>query len=281
MKNITTSGSREPSVTATLGRTGLLLGTAFALALAAGSGACGDGETIAEATGTQTAVTSTASGGGQMASTSTGGAGGEMATTSTGGAGGEMAATSTGGAGGAGGAGGGGGATGAGIAFIGVANSGSQAWGGNLGMVFTVSQPIAVDYMGVFNNNGGASLVSPLSVVIFDVGTKLPVAGTLVKFEAGVNYVQLDATDLFQSIAPVTLNPGTTYMVNAVGFNSQQLNGNTDTGVGATLGGSPFIQSINNNQFGYYNTNTLIEFPENLDGYSYAAGTFHFTANGG
>ena len=86
MKKLGDSGSREPSATATLGRTGLLLGTT--LALAAVSGACGDGETIAPATGTQTAVTSTASGGGQMASTSTGGAGGQIASTSTGGSGG-------------------------------------------------------------------------------------------------------------------------------------------------------------------------------------------------
>ena len=145
-------------------------------------------------------------------------------------------------------------------------------------MVFTVSQPIVVDYMGVFNNNGGPSLASPLSVEIFDFGTGNPIAGTLVNFAAGVNYAQLDATDLFQAITPVTLNPGTTYLVDAVGFNSQQLNGNTATGAGATLGGSPFITYINNNQYGYYNNSTSIGFPGTLDGYSYAAGTFHFTA---
>jgi hypothetical protein len=163
------------------------------------------------------------------------------------------------------------------ISYIGLPASGSQSWVGNLGMEFTVNSPIVIVDMGVFNNNGGPTLASPLSVEIFNVGTGNPVAGTLVNFSARRDYAQLDATDLFAPITPVTLNPGITYEVVAVGFNGAQMNGNQGTGgIGAQEGGGPYINYIGSS---YYDYNTSLDLPNIVDGgpaNRYEAGTFAF-----
>jgi hypothetical protein len=164
------------------------------------------------------------------------------------------------------------------IAYVGVPLAGVQNWQGNLGMEFTVNSPISVDYMGVFNNNGGQTLASQLSVEIFNAGTGNAVAGTLVNFAPNTPYLSLDATDLFAPITPVTLTPGTTYEVVAVGFNNQQLNGNAGFGTpGAQEGGSPYINYVGSS---YFDGNTSIGLPGIQDGgpaNRYDAGTFAFT----
>lgn len=166
------------------------------------------------------------------------------------------------------------------IAYVGVPGAGIQNWGGNLGMEFTVNSPIIVFDMGVFNNNGGATLAAPLSVEIFNVGTGNAVAGTLVNFVTGTPYLQIDSTDLFAPIAPVTLNPGITYEVVAVGFTSAQLNGNQGFAgsFGAQEGGAPYINYVGT---AYYDDNGTLDLPGTADGgpaNRYDAGTFNFTA---
>jgi hypothetical protein len=170
------------------------------------------------------------------------------------------------------------------IGYIGVPLAGDQAWGGNLGMDFTVNSAVTLDYMGVFNNNGGSTLASPLSVEIFNVGTGDAVAGTLVNFSAGTPYLQLDATDLFASIAPVTLSPGTTYSVVARGFTDSQFNGNGSYNfgypfVGAQEGGSPYINYTGGSRYDDPFPG-ILDLPSGLDSgpsNRYDAGTFAFT----
>ena len=128
------------------------------------------------------------------------------------------------------------------IAYIGQANSGGglQGWQGPLGMEFVVNQPITIKYMGVYNAfaPNDAELLSTLEVAIFDTSGN-EVAGTDTTFQPGTLYIQflpVDAYDLFQAIAPVTLQAGE-YFVVAGGFNSAQPNGNQGNGgVGAAEG---------------------------------------------
>jgi len=105
-------------------------------------------------------------------------------------------------------------------------NQGTQSWGGNLGLNFTVITPITVTQLGVFNAAGNGVITGPIKVAIFDFSTS-QVVTPVVTFEgsytpAGLGY------DVFQSITPVTLAAGS-YQVDAFGFGTD-LNGNLNTG---------------------------------------------------
>ncbi len=113
------------------------------------------------------------------------------------------------------------------IAYTDPANQGTQAFGGNLALTFTVNSAITVTQLGVFNATGNGIIGQPIQVAIFNLGTSslaTPVVTFLGTYTpGGLGY------DLFQSIAPVTLAPGT-YEVDAVGFGGNNLNGNLNLG---------------------------------------------------
>jgi hypothetical protein len=104
------------------------------------------------------------------------------------------------------------------------ANSGTQAYTGNLGLDFTVSSSITITQMGVFNAAGDGIITGTIDVAIFNTNTGFMVLGTMAVFQGayatgGLGY------DVFQHITPVTLGPGS-YAVVAVGFSGTDLNGN-------------------------------------------------------
>jgi hypothetical protein len=104
------------------------------------------------------------------------------------------------------------------------ANSGTQAWSGNLALDFNVNSSITISQMGVFNAAGNGIITGFIDVAIFNTNTGVMVPGTLAVFHGayatgGLGY------DVFQHITPVTLGPGS-YGVVAVGFSGNDLNGN-------------------------------------------------------
>jgi len=113
------------------------------------------------------------------------------------------------------------------IAYTDPANQGTQAWGGNLALDFNVISPITVTDLGVFNASGNGTIAGTIQVVIYNLGTNTQVT-PIVTFHG--NYAPAGlGFDVFQSIAPVVLQPGT-YQVDAVGFSGVDLNGNLNTG---------------------------------------------------
>lgn len=163
-----------------------------------------------------------------------------------------------------------------------------QAWGGSLGMDFTVNSAIDVDSMGVYNAAGNGVLTGQLQVEIFEQNPDLswsPVAGTYASFDStspgAPDPVNDGQYDLYKAITPVLLDPGT-YSVVAVGFSNQDPNGNTGFpgGVGATEDGSGLLTYIGSARFDAAQTGLLI-FPTTTDtgpANRYDAGTFEFSA---
>jgi len=124
------------------------------------------------------------------------------------------------------------------IPFQDPAGQGTQAWGGNLALLFTVNSPIQVTSLGVFNASGtGTITTGPITVGIYDLTTSTLV--TSISFPTGSYTPQ--GFDVFQAVTPVVLSPGS-YEVDAVGFSSTDKNGNLNTGSSSgpslnTLGG--------------------------------------------
>ena len=163
-----------------------------------------------------------------------------------------------------------------------------QAWGGSLGMDFTVNSQISVDSMGVYNAAGNGVLTGTLQVAIFmqnPDSSWSEVAGTYASFDnasPGTPDLANDGIyDLYKAIAPVLLDPGN-YSIVAVGFSDQDPNGNIGYpgGVGATEDGSGLLTYTGSSRFDNAQTGTLI-FPTTVDtgpANRYDAGTFEFTA---
>jgi hypothetical protein len=116
-----------------------------------------------------------------------------------------------------------------------------QAYGGSLGMNFTVNSAIVVDQMGVFNAAANGVISGNLQVALFEQNPDSSwslVPGTYADFtpsNSGTPDLVNDGPyDLYQAIAPVLLQPGD-YAVVAVGFDSADPDGNENNGgVGAT-----------------------------------------------
>ncbi len=112
------------------------------------------------------------------------------------------------------------------IAYNDPANQGTQSWTGNLGLTFNVNSQIDVTSLGVFNAAGNGTITGTINVVIYN---NSGVAVTPVESFHGTYTTSGFGYDVFQSITPILLNPGS-YEVDAVGFSSTDLNGNTTTG---------------------------------------------------
>jgi hypothetical protein len=124
------------------------------------------------------------------------------------------------------------------VAYTDPANSGTQAFGGNLGLDFSVVSPITVTSLGAFNASGTGHITGTIQVVIFNTTTNTEVT-PVVTFGPNVSYTPL-GFDVFQAITPVVLGPGS-YQVDAVGFSSSDLNGNRNSTSGPVLSGGGSI----------------------------------------
>jgi hypothetical protein len=127
------------------------------------------------------------------------------------------------------------------IAYNDPANQGTQAYGGNLGLNFTVNSPIIVTALDVFNASGSGTITGPIQVVIYDETSGLAVTPVLT-FQGAytLDGLGFDVTQLLAT--PVTLGPGN-YQVDAVGFGAADLNGNLNSGSssGPILDGSGLL----------------------------------------
>jgi hypothetical protein len=163
-----------------------------------------------------------------------------------------------------------------------------QAWGGSLGMEFTVNSDIAVTSMGVYNAAGNGVISGTLQVEIFEQNPDNSwsvVPGTYAEFTSAnpgtQDLVNDGKYDLYQAITPVLLNPGD-YAVVAVGFSSADPNGNSGepVGVGATEDASGLLSYTGSGEYNL-EQNGLLVFPDTTDGgpaNRYDAGTFEFNS---
>ena len=141
----------------------------------------------------------------------------------------------------------------------------NQNWTGSLGLDFIVNSPITIDALGAYDGGDGSA---PITVEIFtDTGTAVP----------GLLATILTTTTpyTFQSVAPVTLGPGT-YQIAAWGYGPV---GNFNTGFvpgsvidfntlgGALTEGNPF-----------YNLQGVTGFATILDNFN--GGGLHFYGAG-
>jgi len=117
------------------------------------------------------------------------------------------------------------------------AGQGTQTFGGNLALDFTVNTPVTVDALGVFNASGNGVITGTIDVAIYDISTSTWVTPTAIFH--GTYTPQGLGYDVFQPIASVTLAPGN-YEVDAYGFSGADPNGNLNTG--SPFG--PFLNSV-------------------------------------
>jgi hypothetical protein len=113
------------------------------------------------------------------------------------------------------------------VAYADPGNQGTQGFGGNLGLNFSVVSPITVTSLGAFNASGTGIITGTIQVVIFNTTTNTEVT-PVVTFGPNASYTAL-GFDVFQAITPVVLGPGS-YQVDAVGFSASDHNGNLNTG---------------------------------------------------
>jgi hypothetical protein len=170
------------------------------------------------------------------------------------------------------------------IAYIDPAIQGFQAWPGNLALTFDVLSPITVTALGVFNASGTGVITGPIQVAIYDTAAHTQVT-PIVTFSGTFSPAGL-GFDVFQAIGPVVLGPGS-YEVDAVGFNSNDLNGNLSDGSssGPTLNGGGSLAFTG----AAYDASTVLDMPITCVGCQgtplqfrqFDAGTFQFTASSG
>lgn len=115
------------------------------------------------------------------------------------------------------------------LAYTDPAMQGTQTFGGNLALTFTVnSTSLTVDALGTFDATGTGVVPSGTSIAVGiynSMGTL--VASTVI---GPGNYSTSGAGfDILQAIIPVVLTPGS-YEVDAVGFGPSYMNGNLATG---------------------------------------------------
>ena len=90
-----------------------------------------------------------------------------------------------------------------------------------------MNSPITVTGLGVFNASGSGTITGPIRVVIFNTVTNTEV--TPVETFKGAYTPAGLGFDVFQVITPVVLGVGS-YEVDAVGFGSNDKDGNLNTG---------------------------------------------------
>lgn len=164
------------------------------------------------------------------------------------------------------------------IAYDVPAQTGNQAWNGNLGLDFDVNSPIMILKLGAFDANGDG-FSGTVQVAIFNRDTSLPVTSTATFTGTAGTLVN---GSRFLSLSPAVVLPVGHYSVVAVGFNNTDMNGN--------LGVAGAVASTENSGSGLisfvgtarYDANTSLDLPGNIDGgpaNRYLAGTFQFTTN--
>jgi hypothetical protein len=108
--------------------------------------------------------------------------------------------------------------------------AGNQQSIGNLAEIFTISQPIMVEDLGVFDNGDPSSLNIQVGIAKISGGVGTPVPGLTYPFTPG-NYTNPTFTqgnEAFYALpTPIVLGPGQ-YEVDSIGFYENQLAGDTD-----------------------------------------------------
>lgn len=105
------------------------------------------------------------------------------------------------------------------------AGQGTQDYGGNLALTFSVLSPITVVDLGIFNASGSGVVTGSVQVAIYNTGTDTMVT-PVVTFSGAYTPAGFD---VFQAITPVVLAAGS-YEIDTVGFSGADLNGNLNTG---------------------------------------------------
>lgn len=164
------------------------------------------------------------------------------------------------------------------IALSSTRTSGNQSWTGALGMDFDVLAAITVTQLGAFDS-GQNGFAQPVQVGIFDRNSGL-LQGVSAVLSGTSN--ALVGNQRFADVADFNLGIGN-YSIVAVGFGSNEQNGNTH---GAGSGGPTIdtggglISFVGKSRYNAA-ANTALAFPTIVDGgpaNRYDAGTFQFTA---
>ncbi len=155
---------------------------------------------------------------------------------------------------------------------------GNQAFGGALGMDFTVNDSIIIDSLGVFDS-GSNGLSTPITARIFD-RTRPQVAIATLVFPAGSPGTLIDGSRFLDLTVPLQLPAGFQGTIVASGYNGAEPNGNQGSvALGLTTdNGGGLISFLPTTRFG----NDPNQFPFSGDGgpaNRYAAGTFNFGAS--
>ena len=87
------------------------------------------------------------------------------------------------------------------IAYNDPSGQGTQAWPGNLALLFNVLSPITVTSLGVYNASGSGVITGTIQVAIYDLGTNLAVT-PVVTFNGTYSTAGF-GFDVFQAIVPV------------------------------------------------------------------------------
>ena len=100
--------------------------------------------------------------------------------------------------------------------------AGNQAWGGTLGLDFTVNSSVQVNSLGAFNSTK-TGITTNINVAIFNR------IGTIVS--PTVNFSGTTGTDsyLYKTVSPFILTPGS-YQIGAWGYNGADMNYNSQGG---------------------------------------------------
>jgi len=111
------------------------------------------------------------------------------------------------------------------IAYADPADTGNEAWTGNLGEDFTVNSPITITALGVYDSGQGP-INGDLEVAIFSSSGTQETPAEI--FTGPITSYTLIGGDVFQTLtAPITLGPGN-YSLTTTGWSSTVLNGNAN-----------------------------------------------------
>jgi uncharacterized repeat protein (TIGR01451 family) len=153
---------------------------------------------------------------------------------------------------------------------------GNQAYGGNLGNDFTVNTPIVVTALCAFNSTGNAFAAgTTINVGIFSITTTMQV-GSSATFTNGSPGTSVSTYDRCMTLGTPIFLPAGNYSIVANGFNSNDLNGNSNIGgfAGATTdtGGGLITFSTN----GRYDASATLDLPTITGAFTFQAGNFQF-----
>lgn len=166
--------------------------------------------------------------------------------------------------------------------------TGTQAFGGSLGMDFVVNTPISISSIGCFDS-GGNGISTNIRVQIFarnDNGTPSnpsddtagpPMLNTPILFSSSSQGSLVGAHRFKNLDSPLMLHPGA-YTVVSWGYNSGNPNGNNNSGFSSFEDAGGVITSVGTSRYG-----SAGSFPGTVDVHpaQYGAGTFIYHSTGG